>query len=95
MLNLLHKLGHVESASALILFVIAMPMKYFMDIPQAVTFVGTIHGVLFLLYVFAAAWVGRELKWPISKILFAWLLAGVPMGPLFFEKKLSGEAKLF
>ena len=40
-----------EGISFLTLLFIAMPMKYFMGMPEVVRVVGSIHGVLFLLYV--------------------------------------------
>jgi len=38
----------LEGASLIALFCIAMPLKYMADIPQAVSVVGPIHGMLFL-----------------------------------------------
>ena len=36
--------GYLEGISAICLFFIAMPMKYFYGLPEAVTVVGSIHG---------------------------------------------------
>lgn len=84
-----HTLGHVESSSALILFFIAMPLKYLMDAPEAVTLVGTIHGALFLIYVIAAGLIGMKQQWGLKLILLSWILACFPLGPVIFEKKFS------
>ncbi len=81
-------LGLVESASTLALFLIAMPLKYYAGMPDAVRVVGTVHGLLFLAYVFAALVVGHQLKWPMSRVLFAWFIACIPLGPILFEKNL-------
>ena len=43
--------GLAEGVSFLTLLCVAMPLKYFMGIPEAVRVVGLIHGILFLLYV--------------------------------------------
>lgn len=40
--------GRIEGVSTLVLFFIAMPLKYGFDQPMAVTYVGWIHGVLFI-----------------------------------------------
>ena len=40
-----------EGISFLTLLFVAMPMKYFMGMPEVVRVVGSIHGGLFLLYV--------------------------------------------
>src|SRR5262249_19012058 len=42
--------GLAEGVSFLLLLGVAMPLKYFADYPMAVTVVGTIHGVLFILF---------------------------------------------
>ena len=44
----LRLLGVVEGTSTLILFGIAMPLKYLAGMPMAVTVVGSIHGALFV-----------------------------------------------
>ena len=42
--------GLAEGVSFLTLLCIAMPMKYFMGMPEVVRVAGSIHGFLFLLY---------------------------------------------
>jgi integral membrane protein len=44
----LRLLSLIEGCSTLVLFLIAMPLKYLAGMPLAVTIVGTIHGALFL-----------------------------------------------
>ncbi len=51
-----------EGLSYLVLLIIAMPMKYLMDIPQPVTIVGALHGLLFVLYMLALAQVAWQKK---------------------------------
>ena len=41
----------VEGISYVLLLGIAMPLKYFLDMPLAVKVVGWAHGVLFMAYV--------------------------------------------
>lgn len=50
-LNKLRLLGIIEGISTLVLFGIAMPLKYMADIPEAVSIVGMAHGLLFILLV--------------------------------------------
>ena len=47
-LKFLRTLAFIEGCSTLVLFGIAMPLKYWMGVPQAVPIVGMIHGILFL-----------------------------------------------
>ena len=43
--------GYLEGTSFLLLLGIAMPLKYMFDIPEAVGYVGPVHGILFVAYV--------------------------------------------
>lgn len=40
-----------EGATLLTLLFIAMPLKYWLDMPEAVTIVGTIHGYAFVIFI--------------------------------------------
>ena len=62
-LKQLRILSLTEGCSTLILFFIAMPMKYLMDMPGAVSWPGRIHGGLFvLLVVFALVAIKKVLQ---------------------------------
>ena len=45
-------IGIAEGISFLVLLLIAMPMKYFLKIPEAVKIVGWMHGALFVGYIY-------------------------------------------
>lgn len=82
-------LGCIEGVSTLVLFFIAMPLKYLAELPMAVTVAGSIHGILFLALVaalFFAIW-----KVPISIwVAFAGMVAAVlPFGPFVFDRWLK------
>ena len=83
-----------EGVSFLVLLGIAMPLKYFMDMPMAVKIVGYIHGFLFIAFV-AMAWnVKNELNknavW-FAKALLASLL---PFGTFVLDRSLKKEELL-
>ncbi len=40
----------IEGVTLLLLFLVAMPLKYMADTPMAVTIVGPLHGAAFLIY---------------------------------------------
>ena len=85
-LNRLRLLSIVEGTSTLLLFGIAMPLKYFASMPMAVKIVGSLHGLLFVCLAIAfllAIW-----RVPISKKLAAaGLVAAVlPFGPFLFDR---------
>ncbi|STD01078.1 DUF3817 domain-containing protein [Chryseobacterium carnipullorum] len=53
MINIYRKTALIEGFSYLILLFIAMPLKYFFNIPEGVKYFGWIHGVLFLIFMVA------------------------------------------
>jgi len=82
-----------EGISFILLLGIAMPLKYGLDIPQAVSVVGMAHGILFILYILCLIQVTLEFSWKIKKVLLALLAAFIPFGPFIFDKKLFSEEK--
>lgn len=80
-------LGWAEGMSLLILLFIAMPIKYGFGFPQLVTWVGTIHGGLFLAYIFAAGVLTISQGWPWSRFILAAIASCVPFGPFWFERR--------
>jgi integral membrane protein len=80
--------GFLEGVSFLILLVIAMPLKYAAGIPEAVSVVGMLHGVLFVLYLItiANALIVRKLTFAGS--LLAFIAAFLPFGPFLMDRRL-------
>jgi integral membrane protein len=77
-----------EGTSFLILLFIAMPMKYFMGIPMAVRTVGSIHGILFLLYVGQLARLRTRYQWDNRFSMQAFVASILPFGTFLFDKYL-------
>jgi integral membrane protein len=84
----LRVVGYFEGVSFLVLLLIAMPLKYWADIPQAVTIVGGLHGLLFVLYMLALAHVWLVRRWSILKVAAAFIAAFIPFGTIVLDKKL-------
>jgi integral membrane protein len=78
----------IEGLSYIVLLVIAMPLKYWADIPEAVSFTGALHGLLFVLYLIAVANVTFVHRWSIQKVLFALVASIIPFGNFVLERKL-------
>ena len=77
-----------EGCSFLILLCIAMPMKYFMGMPEVVRVVGSIHGVLFLLYVSLLAMLHFRQRWSFIFSLYAFVASIIPFGTFVLDKQL-------
>ena len=83
-----------EGISFLILLFIAMPMKYFMGMPEIVRVVGSIHGLLFILYVGQLARVHFAQRWPFTFSLYALLASVIPFGTFMLDKQLRKKEVL-
>lgn len=79
----------IEGISTLVLFGIAMPLKYFAGMPLAVRIVGSIHGALFIVLVVMLLIAIRKV--PISLRLAAagFAAALVPGGPFLLDRHLA------
>lgn len=77
-----------EGTSFLILLFIAMPMKYFMGMPMAVRVAGSIHGLLFLLYVGQLASLRTKYQWDNRFVIQAFVASILPFGTFLFDKYL-------
>ena len=87
MIGMFRLLGWLEGVSLLLLFFVAMPLKYIWDMPYWVTWIGTAHGLLFILYIIGAVVVGDRLKWKLSILFSAFILSSVPFGTFVFERR--------
>ena len=88
-LSRLRLLSLVEGLSTLLLFGVAMPLKYLADMPMAVRIVGSLHGLLFVCLAIAFLLATRRV--PISKgFATAGIVAAVlPFGPFVFDRWLG------
>lgn len=84
----------LEGISLLLLFFVAMPMKYMFENDVLISPVGMAHGILFTLYVFIAIVVTFELKWNAKTIAIVLLCSIIPFGTFYMEKKYLNSAKL-
>jgi integral membrane protein len=82
----LRLLSLVEGISTLILFGIAMPLKYAAGMPLAVTVAGTVHGALFIALALMLLIAIREVPLPISVAATGLVAAVLPGGPFFFDR---------
>jgi len=77
-----------EGVSFLTLLCVAMPMKYFMGMPEVVRVVGSIHGGLFLLYVGLLATLHVKQRWSLMFSLYALVASVVPCGTFILDRHL-------
>ncbi|HEU4538346.1 MAG TPA: DUF3817 domain-containing protein [Polyangiaceae bacterium] len=83
--------ARLEGLSLLVLLGIAMPLKYLANMPLAVRVVGSLHGLFFVLYVFAVGEAFTAGRWRASRAFWALVASVVPFGTFAFEAKLRRE----
>lgn len=82
-----------EAVSYLVLLA-ASVIKRTLDMPELVTVVGPIHGMIFLAYVAFALYVREPLGWNGWTTVMVVVAAVVPLGGLIVERRLPDEAPL-
>lgn len=86
-------IGIAEGISFLVLLLIAMPLKYYMDMPAAVKYTGWIHGLLFIAYVIAVLACARVMRWGLFKVLIALGASLIPFGTFVLDIELKRRQK--
>jgi integral membrane protein len=85
------KVALAEGISFLVLLGIAMPLKYFANMPMAVTIVGGLHGVLFVAFIILAIEVKSDYKKDFKWLLKAGLASILPFGTIIMDKECKKE----
>lgn len=81
----------LEGTSFLALLFIAMPLKYLAGLPLAVRIVGSVHGVLFLMFMAVLYRAGSARGWPRRRWLIAFVSSVVLFGTFMFDRSLRRE----
>lgn len=91
-MDLFKTIGIAETISTISLFFFAMPMKYIGGDEIFVKIIGPMHGFLFIGYI-VLLWLGqRNGKWNMNAAFKGMLLAIVPAGPIYFDKKIINQS---
>lgn len=92
MLTKIRFLAVCEGISFLLLLGVAMPLKYFADFSMAVFVVGSIHGILFVLYLVYLIAGKFTVPLPIGTTLLGILASVIPFAPFVIDRKLKNYA---
>ncbi len=80
-----------EGISLITLLFIAMPLRTLADLPMAVTWVGWIHGILFLIYAGASLVASHLRGWSVPKWLLVLGMGVVPFGFVHVDRMVRRE----
>ena len=78
-------MGYLEGTSFLLLLGIAMPLKYMLGLPEAVSYVGPVHGILFVAYILVLMITASKIKLPLWTMPAGILGSFLPLGPFIFD----------
>lgn len=91
LLKRFRQIAVLEGISYLLLLFIAMPLKYFAGIPEAVKYTGWAHGVLFVVYAILLVQCWQNYQWKFSKAALVFIASLLPFAPFYVDKKLKEE----
>lgn len=90
-LSLFRKVAVAEGISYVLLIFVAMPLKYWADMPLAVKYTGWAHGLLFVLYGAFLIMAWQEQKWKFGKVVLIFVASLLPFAPFIVDKRLKEE----
>tara|TARA_B100001027_G_scaffold196594_1_gene153555 strand:+ start:1016 stop:1300 length:285 start_codon:yes stop_codon:yes gene_type:complete len=91
MIKPLRILGNIEGVSYLLLLGVAMPMKYYFEMPMAVKIVGMTHGVLFVAYCVLLALCLKRFNWTLKFGAYLFIATLIPFGTFVTDRKLRDK----
>jgi integral membrane protein len=89
--SIFRKVAVAEGISYILLLFIAMPLKYWANMPLAVKYTGWAHGILFVLYIvfFIMSW--QESRWKLRTAAMYLVSCLLPFAPFWVDKKLKED----
>jgi len=91
MLRIFQQIALWEAISTVILFFVAMPLKYIAKIPEAVKVAGSIHGFLVVLFVVMLIMCWSEYKWTVKRVATYFVLSLIPIVSFWVERDLKKQ----
>jgi integral membrane protein len=84
-------IAKIEGVSFLVLLFIAMPLKYFANLPMAVRIVGSLHGIFFIAFIIWMYMVNDEYNKNMKWMLKSFLASIIPFGTFYMDKEWKRE----
>ena len=82
-----------EGISAILLFGVAMPLKYIFAKPFLISSVGMAHGVLFIAFVLLSIIYKFKVRWSSFDFIIILICSFVPLGTFYVDKKYLAKIK--
>jgi len=85
LISALRLIALLEGVSFLLLLGVAMPLKYYWDMPLAVKYTGMAHGILFIMYVLLVLVVRSDKEWSLKTTFIALIMSIIPFGTFYAD----------
>lgn len=92
-MKLFRTISLIEGCSFLLLLLVAMPLKYYYGMPEAVSLAGMVHGILFMVYLSLSLSLAQKYEWPLSEWIIVLVAGMVPFGFLMIDSRLKRAMK--
>ncbi|MES2616781.1 MAG: DUF3817 domain-containing protein [Bacteroidota bacterium] len=80
------KVGKIEGYSYLVLLFVAMPLKYIFEQPVWVRVIGSLHGILFVAFMYLILKLLLDKKFTFKQSVQAFLLSIIPFGTFYLKR---------
>ena len=79
-------IANIEGWSYILLVFVAMPLKYWANLPMAVSIVGMVHGILFLAFCLSLAEMFFRYRWSVIKATAVFISSLLPFGTFIMDR---------
>ena len=90
-LGLMRWASLAEATTRILLVAVAMPLKHWAGMPQAVQIIGPVHGAAFVAYVLVLGWAVSAGGWNPLQVLAAVVAAFVPVAGFVNERWIAAR----
>ncbi len=92
-MKLFRAVSFIEGCSFLLLLFIAMPLKYYFGMPEAVSLAGMAHGILFMIYTMLSLSLAQKYDWSMGEWSVVLIAGMIPFGFLMIDGRLKRAGK--
>ncbi|MCW2580935.1 MAG: conserved rane protein of unknown function [Blastococcus sp.] len=86
-------MANVVGVLLVLLFVVAMPLKYLADVPEPVSVLGTAHGWLYALFFLSAVDLALRAKWTLKGAILTLIAGTVPFLSFYAERRVTNTMR--
>ena len=86
-------MAYVVGVMLIVLVLVAMPLKYFADVPGPVAVVGTAHGFLYIVYLIAAFDLALRARWSAKGTVLVLLAGTIPVMSFVAERIVTRKTR--